>query len=314
MTIADNEGAVVVGVGPHGLTSATVAVAVDAADRLGLDIELLHAVPTLVGWSTGTVESGLVLEQLTAAGRAALDQALEQVREAMQGRQAVSAELVHGGVVDGLIGRSRTARLVVLERHEHSRWEWALLGQTIGAVAARAHAPVVVVPADWRPPRRPRPIVVACEDQERAPAELWTALGLAAAEDLPVKVVRVAYLPEAYQEILRREVKEQDFLDGARADLVRDAAVPAEVCEGVPCEFEAVWGRPADVLVKLSSQASMLVLGRRDPRLPFGSHLGPVVRHVLRHSECPVMVVEPSLAEDPLGVSAERPSYAAVRG
>jgi hypothetical protein len=28
--------------------------------------------------------------------------------------------------------------------------------------------------------------------------------------------------------------------------------------------------------------------------MPFGSHLGPVLRQVLREAKCPVLVVEPS--------------------
>jgi hypothetical protein len=50
------------------------------------------------------------------------------------------------------------------------------------------------------------------------------------------------------------------------------------------------------VLIDASAGSCLLVLGRRDPMMPFGSHLGPVVRHVLRGSECPVMVVEPTLS------------------
>ncbi|HRD59843.1 MAG TPA: universal stress protein, partial [Nocardioides sp.] len=49
----------------------------------------------------------------------------------------------------------------------------------------------------------------------------------------------------------------------------------------------------AEILVKASAASSLLVVARRDPRLPFGSHLGPVVRQLLREAECPVMVVEP---------------------
>ena len=54
--------------------------------------------------------------------------------------------------------------------------------------------------------------------------------------------------------------------------------------------------RPADALVDESRRASLLVIGRRDPRLPHGSHIGPVARAVLRRSECPVMVID--TAED----------------
>ena len=105
----------------------------------------------------------------------------------------------------------------------------------------------------------------------------------------------MTYLAEAFQEILRREARRDDFLLLAREELVRDAQLPASVCERVPCTFEVRWGKVAEVLVDVSAASSLLVLARRDPLLPFGSHLGPVVRQVLRDAECPVMVVEPSL-------------------
>ena len=185
-------------------------------------------------------------------------------------------------------------------------------------VAAHAHAPVVSVPAGWQPPAKPRPITVAVEDAKRADAELWTALGLAAAADLPVMVVRATYLPQAYQEILRREVKEQDFLTAGREELIRDAQLPVSVCQRVPCTFEVRWGRPEEVLLDAAAASSLLVLARRDPRLPFGSHLGPVVRHVLERARCPVMIVEPMLAQsisaDDAQQTAERPLTSAPAG
>ncbi len=122
-------------------------------------------------------------------------------------------------------------------------------------------------------------------------------------------MVRATYLPQAYQEILRREVKEQDFLTAGREELIRDAQIPVSVCERVPCTFEVRWGRPEEVLLDAAAASSLLVLARRDPRLPFGSHLGPVVRHVLERAGCPVMVVEPMLHTSP-SVSIAEPSSA----
>lgn len=51
--------------------------------------------------------------------------------------------------------------------------------------------------------------------------------------------------------------------------------------------------RPAEALVEASQGSELLVLGRHDPVLPIGSHLGSVVGAVLRESRCPVLVVGP---------------------
>jgi nucleotide-binding universal stress UspA family protein len=311
MNNADTEAAIVVGVGHEGhLSDGTIAFVVDTAEKLELGIELVHVVPTLVGGPTGTWEVGITFDQLLAEGQARLDEALARVRARVGGRQPVSAELVRGGVVASLIDLSRHAQLVVLERRHLGRWARLTEGSITAGVAARAHAAVVSVPQGWQPPRRPQPITVAVEDAKRADAELWTALALAAASDLPVSVVRVAYLPEVYQEILRRETNEEDLVRLARKELIRDAQLPESVCDRVPCTFVVRWGRPAEVLVDASADSSLLVVARRDPLLPFGSHLGPIVRQVLREAECPVMVVEPTLAR---AISAEDPHPTAER-
>jgi nucleotide-binding universal stress UspA family protein len=298
MSAVDTEASVVLGVPPETrLTEGTISFVVDTAARLGLGIELVLVVPTMVGGPTGTWEVGVTFDQLVDEGRVRLDEALSRVRDRAGPNQVVTAELVRGGVSGTLIERSRRAQLVVLQHRRLGRLQRLSLGSVTAAVAARAHAPVISVPEEWRPVDQSRPITVGVEDAKRAEAELWTALGLAAASDRPLQIVRATYLAEAYQEILRREVREDDFLAAARAELVRDAQLPDDVCERVPCTFEVRWGKAAEVLVDASAGSSLLVVARRDPLLPFGSHLGPVVRQLLQEAWCPVMVVEPTLTE-----------------
>jgi nucleotide-binding universal stress UspA family protein len=297
MSNADNEAAVLVAVGPQGhLSDGTIAFAVETAAHLRLGLQLVHVVPIVAGGPTGTWGTGIAFDQLVVEGQRGLDEAVRRVRERAGDIQPVSGELLRGGVVATLVERSRFAQLVILEHRHLGRWERFTSGSITSGVAARAHSPVVSVPTGWRPPAGTRPITGAVEHAARADAELWTALGLAAAADLPVMVLRAEYLPQAYQEALRREVREQDLLLTARDELIRDAELPASVCERVPCTFEVRWGPAEEVLLDAATVSSLLVMARRDPRLPFGSHLGPVVRHVLDKAECPVMVVEPSLA------------------
>ncbi|MFC4466919.1 universal stress protein, partial [Streptomyces xiangluensis] len=44
-------------------------------------------------------------------------------------------------------------------------------------------------------------------------------------------------------------------------------------------------------LVDVSSGASLVVVGRRIRRNPFGTHIGPVTHAVLHHATAPVAVV-----------------------
>ncbi|HRI98202.1 MAG TPA: universal stress protein, partial [Nocardioides sp.] len=277
----DTDADIVLAVPPEEpLSEGTIGFAVDTAARLGAGIRLVHVVPTLVGDWTGTWDTGVGFPELLSQGRVHLEEVAAQVRD-RAGAVPVSTELLRGEVVRTLVDRSRLAQFVVVEHRDLGRWERWSGGSVTGAVAARAHAPVVSVPADWHPLRIREPITVGVEDAARAEAEVWTALGLAAAEELPVRFLRVAYLAQGYQELLRRQVDQGDLLRAARAQLRADVDLPASVRERVPCRFEVSWGKPAEILVKASAASSLLVVARRDPRLPFGSHLGPVVRQLL---------------------------------
>jgi nucleotide-binding universal stress UspA family protein len=52
-------------------------------------------------------------------------------------------------------------------------------------------------------------------------------------------------------------------------------------------------GRASEVLVEAAAGADLLVIGRHDPLVPIGSHIGPVARAVLRGASCPVLLTTP---------------------
>ncbi|GAB3262352.1 universal stress protein [Nocardioides dilutus] len=308
LTGSGQEGPVLIGVGPDShLSEGTIDFAATTATQLGLDVELLHVVPDLASQAPATWDvaaQDLALDEMVPRGQALLDDAVRRVRDRVAGSQAVHGQLLRGDVIDNLIEQSALAQLVVLEHRDLDRRERWGSGSVTAAVAARAHAPVVSVPASWRPSTRPRPITVAVEDAPRGAAEIWTALGLAAVNDAPVVVLRATYLAPAFEEMLRHQVSHEEMLVAARDELEHDVDLPAEIRERVPCTFAVRWGRPADVLVAATQRSSLLVVARRDPVLPFGSHLGPVLRHVLHEAKCPVLVVEPSPAPGAVPVPA----------
>ena len=58
-------------------------------------------------------------------------------------------------------------------------------------------------------------------------------------------------------------------------------------------QIEARHAYAADALIEASRETTLLVIGRHDPLVPIGSHLGPIARAVLREAECPVLLVDP---------------------
>jgi nucleotide-binding universal stress UspA family protein len=294
---SEDRRAVVVGVGPEGhLADGTVRFVADTAERLDLAIELVHVVPDVFSGGLVAWDVRPELARVSAEARTGLVHAEALLRDHVGREREVRADLVHADPVASLVHRSRGAALVVLERRRRGRWERIAEGSVTAGVAARAHAPVVSVPTTWQPPEAPGPITVGVEDPSRSGSELWVALGLAAADDRAVRVLRAVHLPDAYQDVLRREGRAEAVLAQARAELAREVGLPDSARERVPCSFDVVWGSATDVLLAAGAEASLLVLARRDPLLPFGSHLGQVVRAVLRNAACPVMVVEPGPA------------------
>jgi hypothetical protein len=64
--------------------------------------------------------------------------------------------------------------------------------------------------------------------------------------------------------------------------------------EGVEVVVEASHGLAAEVLLEVGRTAELLVVGRHDPLVPVGSHIGPVARAVLQDATCPVLLANPS--------------------
>ena len=73
------------------------------------------------------------------------------------------------------------------------------------------------------------------------------------------------------------------------------AALDALGDESVAIEADVVVhpGRAIEALLDASQGAELLVIGRHDPLVPVGSHIGPVARAVLREATCPVMLASP---------------------
>jgi nucleotide-binding universal stress UspA family protein len=59
----------------------------------------------------------------------------------------------------------------------------------------------------------------------------------------------------------------------------------------VKVQAEAVIGQPSRLLVEAASQASMLIVGRRNRRSRIGTHVGNVAHAVMHHARTPVAVV-----------------------
>jgi nucleotide-binding universal stress UspA family protein len=286
----DGRGRVVVGVAEDDAEAGLV-YAADEAGRRGCDVHLVHVLHHVYAGTPDLAELQFVGDELRAAGSLVLERAEARSRGLLgPTEQAVTSELLHGPVAPTLVGCSDRADLVVLQRPAHKGRIHVF--SVVNGVAARAHAPVVVVPATWRPGQTHGPVMVGVEDSEDSIEVCRAGLVEARRRRVPAELLHGWWHSDRDDKLLAGPAGyEQSRIERARID--RELAPVLTTYEDVVRHVRVVHERPADLLVAASRTAGLVVVGRHHPSLPFGSHLGPIVRAVLWGSECPVMVVDP---------------------
>lgn len=287
---------VVVAVGGDGVGRAALAFAVDEAVRAGCGVHLLHVAPAFVhGPDSILVTSPEVQER----GRRVLNEALEVARQVVPGTTALTSDLGVGPVVESLREATRGARMVVVEHRDLSRVHRLVSRSVTNGLGAHLRVPVVAVPAAWRPGRGPdhTPRVTAGVDVPvRSERVLRTAVAEAAGRGASLHALHAWRLPASYDGGVSPQLEDraQRAAEGIRHAL----AVAGVDALDVEATVETRRGSPAEALVEASGASDLLVVGRHDPLVPLGSHLGPVARGVLHEARCPVLLVDP---HDPPG-------------
>lgn len=293
---------VVVAVG-HGPIDAALAFAADEAVRAGCGLHLIHVVH-LTGRGP---ETPLVAElDLEQEGRQALDAALERAHGLVDG-VPVTTELRSGRVVQTTVDMAKEARLIVLERRDLSTLGRVVTRSVSSGVAAHARIPVVSVPSHWSPTglQGGSPsVTVGVEFPDRAGQVLRAAAVEAKSRGAVLRVVHTWSLPSGYDVVpgfylkgggsIGNQAESQEWVDRATADIETAIAALGEDVAGVPVEILVRHARAADALIEAGRETELLVIGRHDPLLPVGSHLGPIARAILREADCPVLLVDPS--------------------
>lgn len=285
---------ILVCVSPGEDCAASLDLAVAEAQRRGCGVHLALAVrPVWVGPAEMT-ELRMVDGEWRKYGTDFLIDCERRLKKLAGDSLPVSTEITHGSVVPALVEVSEHAALVVMQHHRMDRTHQIPTLSITNGVAARAHAPVVAVPDAWRESSAGTDVVaVGVEDAVSSAHVARWAFEEAQRLGGGVRLVRAWFYSAAF---------DADVFAG-QAELVESACLREEVQRqftemieefpDVPCHVVAVHGQPADVLVDQSRQVRRVVVGRHEPVLPLGSHLGPVTRAVLNHAACPVVVVDP---------------------
>ncbi|MEW2115710.1 universal stress protein [Streptomyces sp. NPDC005474] len=218
----------------------------------------------------------------------------------------VTTEQVSGHPGDTLAEAAKSAELLVLG----SRGLGGLGGFMVGSVGlsaiAHAHRPIVVVRAleaaadehEMDPAGIPsaatpfRPVVLGLDVEHPDETLIEFALDAAERRATSLRVVHAWNPPPYYAYGTPANPALHEALSLNASEAVAEVLRPwRKKFPDVEVVETTRYGSPAVHVVDASREASLVVVGRRMRRNPFGTHIGHVTHAVLHHSTAPVAVV-----------------------
>jgi nucleotide-binding universal stress UspA family protein len=189
------------------------------------------------------------------------------------------------------------ADLVVMGRHGRSAWDRWLLGSVTERVLRRAPAPVLVVsaprPGEWRVRR----VVCPLELAEASTATLAYARSLCSALGAELTLLHVVEEP-ADEVWVRNALEVPEYARLMEDDARRRMADLAAGCGVVVHDKQITRGKPYRRILAATTalDADLVVMGAHSGGTFDRMFLGTTVRHVIRESPVPVLVVPSRVA------------------
>src|SRR5699024_5641284 len=245
-------------------------------------------------------------------GHSTQDLLEEYAAEARDAGVDASAQAIEGDAGEVLAEASRYSRLAVVGKRGRNRLASRLLGTVSGALAARSHCPVLVVPLPDAGLSEDAP---GTEDAQGPSAETLQAQPgfeneIVAGIDRDSSALPVADVAARAAELSGRRLA---FVSAVPADAgsSRGAAAGEHAGEyrayadhldevtqavtengsGLVSRVQLVEGSAADVLLDASRSAALIVMGNRGRGGLAGRLLGSVSRSVLNQAGSPVLIV-----------------------
>ncbi|MEU9795785.1 universal stress protein [Streptomyces sparsogenes] len=206
----------------------------------------------------------------------------------------VSGEVLPEDAVSALLRAGQEAGALITGSRGRGELTGRLLGSVGLAVAGRAECPVIVVRGTERNRRGAfGRVVVGVGDPAEGSGAVGFALREAEARGCALEAVRAWRCP-AHEHVDHPLLAD----DAARVHAERASAELTDVLReavrdhpGVDVRREPVEGPAHKVLVEMSADADLLVVGAPRRQGRFGLQLGRVAHALLHHSHCPVAVV-----------------------
>lgn len=285
------DGALIVGIAGGPLDETCLQWAAGAATRTKRPLHLLHAFDVVTTFSA--------LEP-TMIGAAALSEStdevtlvealLEDVRSRWPDLEITGSEPV-GRPERLLIEASDTAYAIVVGAPERRGLE-RLLGRSSLSVAMHASCPVVIVPEGTRP-QPEGPVMVAVDGSEHSRRALERAFWVARVRNERLVVV-TTWNTEVVDGVVVTTpgTAAWNVVEDRHRGMVQVMVDKfADEYADVEVEIRVLRGAASRVIIELSDEAGILVLGSRGRGGFRGMLLGSVTHKVIETATCPVLVV-----------------------
>lgn len=228
------------------------------------------------------------MEQAAASLRATLELAIEVAAGAAPGI-GIDSELRTGYPAQVLTEESGSASLTVVGSRGLGGFTGLLVGSVAVTLAAHGGSPVLVVRGD-RAPGSTLPVLLGVDGSPTGEAAVGIAFEEAFRRAVPLRALH-AWSDVVVDPAVAVLVDHEAWETEERALLAERLAGWSGKYPGVAVERVVVQDRPARALVQHSADAGLVVVGSRGRGGLAGLVLGSVGQAVLRHAQCPVLVV-----------------------
>lgn len=234
-----------------------------------------------------------------------LAEAVKGLRQRHPGVEVTGEQQV-GAPAEILLDAARDTELLVLGSRALGGLAGFLVGSVGQSVVARAEVPVVLVRAGGQAAGEHvedtaglssaatgfRPVVLGLDTDGPDETVITFAFEEARRRGTTLTVVQGWNLPPSYVHSLAAGMDPREDIARGQAAVLTEALLPwREKYPDVEVTEKSRLGSPADHLVDAARDASLLVVGRRVRRNPFGVHIGAVAHAVMHHATTPVAVV-----------------------
>jgi nucleotide-binding universal stress UspA family protein len=279
---------IVVGVDGTDQSMRAVRYAVAEAERQECGLRLVHAIH-----ETAPLAPMLPLvsvETFEEVGDRIVADAKQLVYDLADGATPVETAVKAGNRTHVLCEAGEDARAIVLGHRDRTVLGRVFTSSTTTGVAARAHCPVICVPASWAAGREHGRVVVGLDGSAPSLDALALAFAAAAERKAALTVLHAWKLSGVYDDIISNRVSMEDWRASTLEQMEQLVSEWRSFYPDVDVEVDLRHQYPAPALVGASEGADLIVLGRRGHGAPLGVYLGSIARTLIRESRCPVEI------------------------